>query len=123
RNYSTVIATPLRGYTDNDLSVSYGLSAAEAMSRHTREIHFVLDEPSCKREHELASRLMWPNTYTKEQLKEAEERFGSTSGGLAHVRILDSKSSPTGDLTAAGKDLGKIDWIKFEADVVFTGNR
>src|SRR5690349_5815599 len=29
RNYSTVIAQPLNGYTPNDLNASYGVSAAE----------------------------------------------------------------------------------------------
>jgi hypothetical protein len=120
RNYSTVIAIPLRGYTGNDLNVSYGLSAADALQRRTREVHFVLDEAACKREHEWANRLMWSYSYSKEQVAEAEQKFGSSAGGRALVRILDFKTSPSGDLTKDGKDLGKIDWIKFEVEIVFT---
>jgi hypothetical protein len=120
RNYSTVIATPLRGYTENDLSVSYGLSAEEAMKRSPRQVAFVLDEAACKQEFQRASRLSWPQSYSKAEVQDALDKFGTSSGGRATLRIVQSKVSPTGELTKEGKDLGKIDSIKFEVEIVFT---
>jgi hypothetical protein len=118
RNYSTVIAAPLRGYTANDLNVTYGVSAAEAVKRTPREVGFVLDGASCKREFERVTRLSWPKSYPEAEVREAQEQFGSSAGGKATVRIVQSKVSPSGELTD-GRDLGKIDWIKFEVEIVF----
>jgi hypothetical protein len=118
RNYSTVIAIPLRGYTGNDLNTTYGVSASEAVKRTSREVGFVLDGASCKREFERVTRLSWPKSYPEAEVRDAQEQFGSSAGGKATLRILQSKVSPTGELTA-GKDLGKIDWIKFEVEIVF----
>jgi hypothetical protein len=122
RNFSTVIAIPLRGYTGNDLNVSYGLSAAEAVDR-PREVAFVLDAAACKLEFQRANILMWPQTYTEPQVQEAQAKFGTSAGGKAVLRIVQSKVSSTGDLTKEGKDLGKIEWIKFEVEVAFTAPR
>jgi hypothetical protein len=118
RNYSTVIAIPLRGYTANDLNVSYGVSAAEAVKRSPREVAFVMDGAACKREFERVTRLSWPQSYPEPEVREAREQFGSSAGGKATVRILQAKVSPSGELTG-DKDLGKIDWIKFEVEITF----
>jgi hypothetical protein len=123
RNFSTVVAKPLNGYTPNDLSVSYGVSAEEAVKpERLRDVIFVLDEMSCKIEHQLSNRLVWPKDYPPEQVKLAEQRFGSLAGGKAVVKILQSKVSPSGDVVN-GKDTGKIDWIKFEVEVSFPADR
>ena len=123
RNYSTVIATPLRGYTSNDLNVSYGRSAEEAVKWTPREVGFVLDEAACKQEFQRASRLSWSYSYPEAEVQDAQNKFGTSAGGKAVLRIVQSKVSPSGDLTKEGKDLGKIDWIKFEVEILFTGKR
>ena len=118
RNYSTVIATPLRGYTPNDLNTSYAVSAEEAVQRSPRVVAFVLDGAACKRESERLTRLSWPKSYPEAEVREAQEQFGSSAGGKATLRILQSKVSSSGDLSG-GRDLGKIDWIKFDVEIVF----
>ena len=115
-NYSTVIATPLRGYTANDLNVSYGVSAAEAVKRSPREIAFVLDGVSCKLEFERVNRLSWPQSYPAAEVQAAQEGFGTSAGGRATVRIVQSKVSGTGDES-------KIEWMKFEVEVTFLAKR
>jgi hypothetical protein len=119
RNFSTVIATPLHGYTPNDLNVSYGMSAADAMKQSSREVHFVVDGASCKLEFERLNRLSWPQSYPAAEVEAARNWYGTAAGGRAVLKIVQSKVSPTGELDN-GKDLGKIDWIKFEVEVVFT---
>jgi len=118
RNYSTVIATPLRGYTANDLNTSYGVSADDAVQRSPRVVAFVTDGTACKRESERLTRLSWPKSYPEAEVRAAQDQFGSSAGGKATLRILQSKVSTSGDLNS-GKDLGKIDWIKFEVEIVF----
>jgi len=122
RNFSTVIAKPLKGYTANDLDVSYGVSAADAVKEGPRELAFVTNEGDCKREHAWANRLTWPKDYSPEQLKEAEDRFGRSAGGWAKMRIVQSKISPSGELVD-GKDPGKIDWIKFDVEITFAAEQ
>jgi hypothetical protein len=112
RNYSTVIATPLNGYTANDLNASYGVSAAEAVKRTPREIAFVLDGAACRLEFERMNRLSWPKSYPAEEVEASKRGFGTSAGGHATLRIQQSKVSGTGEDA-------KIDWLKFEVEVTF----
>src|SRR5215471_16961102 len=107
RNFSTVIATPLHGYTPNDLNVSYGVSAADAMKQSPREVAFVLDGASCKLEFERLNRLSWPQSYPAAEVEAAKNWYGTAAGGRATLRIVQSKVSPSGELVD-GKDPGKI---------------
>src|SRR5262249_51782040 len=110
------IATPLRGYTANDLNVSYGKSAADAVRFSPREVAFVLDGQSCKLEFERANRLSWPQSYPPVEVEASRQGFGSSAGGRASLRILQSKISGSGGEA-------KIDWIRFEVEVTFAPNR
>jgi hypothetical protein len=112
RNYSTVIATPLNGYTANDLNASYGVSAAEAVKRTPREISFVLDGVACRLEFERMNRLSWPKSYPAAEVEASRQGYGTSAGGRATLKIVQSKVSGTGDDA-------KIDWIKFDVEVTF----
>jgi hypothetical protein len=112
RNYSTVIATPLNGYTANDLNVSYGVGAAEAVKRTPREIAFVLDGAACRLEYERMNRLSWPKSYPAEEVEASRRGYGTSAGGHATLKIVQSKVSGSGDDA-------KIDWIKFDIEVTF----
>ena len=112
RNYSTVIATPLNGYTANDLNVSYGVSAAEAVKRTPREIAFVLDGAACRLEFERMNRLSWPKSYPAAEVEASRQGYGTSAGGRAMLKILQAKLSGTGE------DI-KIDWIRFDVEVSF----
>jgi len=112
RNYSTVIAKPLNGYTPNDLNASYGVNAAEAVKRNPREIAFVLDSDTCRLERARMDRLSWPKSYPADEVEASRQGYGTSAGGRATLRILQSK------VTGAGED-SKIDWLKFDVEVAF----
>jgi hypothetical protein len=116
RNYSTVIAAPLRGYTPNDLNVSYGMTAEKAVKFTPREVSFVLDGAACRLEFERVNRLSWPQSYPAAEVEASRQGFGSSAGGRATLRILQSK------LAGAGEDT-KIDWLKFDVEVVFLSKK
>jgi hypothetical protein len=112
RNFSTVIAKPLNGYTANDLNVSYGVKADEAVKRTPREIAFVLDGAACRLEFERMNRLSWPKSYPAAEVEASQRGYGTSAGGHATLRILQSKVS------GSGED-AKIDWIKFDVEVSY----
>lgn len=118
KEYSDVIAIPLRGYRENDLTVEYGVTAADAAQPRTHEIDFVLDEAACNHETELRTRLLWPYVYSEAENEEYMENVAGSPRGTALVTIRDSKVSPSGELVD-GEDLGKIDWLKFEVEIRF----
>jgi hypothetical protein len=114
RNYSTVIAQPLNGYTANDLNASYGVNAAEAVKRTPREVSFVLDGAACRLEFERMNRLSWPKSYPAAEVEASRQGYGTSAGGKATLKIVQSKVS------GSGED-AKIDWIKFDVEVMFMG--
>jgi hypothetical protein len=113
RNYSTVIAQPLNGYTPNDLNVSYGVSATEAVKKTPREVLFVLDGAACRLEFERMNRLSWPKSYPAEEVEASRQGYGTSAGGKATLKIVQSK------ISGSGED-AKIDWIKFDVEVVYS---
>jgi len=117
-NFSGIVATPFHGYKATDLNTDYGHTAREAVGYQSREFPFVLNEADCKRELEWGSRIQWSYSYPDQEVKEAQEKFGSTASGKARFKILDSKVSAGGDIIE-GRDLGKIDWVKFEVEITF----
>lgn len=117
-NFAGVIAVPMRGYREVDLTAEYGNSAAEAVALTPRDVDFVLTGEDCKREEDRRNKLTWPSQYTQKQVEDAEARFATSTAGHAVLRVLDSKVSPSGTLVE-GKDYGKIDWLKFDVVVTF----
>jgi hypothetical protein len=117
-NFASVIAVPMRGYREVDLSAEYGNTAREAAALTPRDVDFVLNGEDCKREEDRRNKLTWPSQYTQKQVEEAEARFATSTSGHAVLRVLDSKVSPSGTLVE-GKDYGKIDWLKFDVVVTF----
>ena len=113
-----VVTPPYRSYNQRYLEASYGTTAAEAVKMSPREFQFVLNATDCKREGERVDRVLWPYNYTDDQVKKAEAKLGSSPLGKGRLTILDSKTSPSGELVE-GKDFGKIDWIKFAVEIRF----
>jgi hypothetical protein len=120
-DFVSVIATPLRGPQINKINTDYGVSAADAVQR-TRQFPFVLNEKDCALESARREIILWPYSYPKEEANQALAHFGTSPTGTAVVRFLDSRISPSGRLVQ-GKDLGKIDWIKFEVTITFPAKR
>jgi hypothetical protein len=65
---------------------------------------------------------MWSYSYPDKEVKEAEEEFKSSPSGKARFKILDSRVSAGGDIIE-GKDVGKIDWVRFEVEITFPPGR
>jgi hypothetical protein len=118
RDFSGIVATPFHGYKATDLNTDYGYTAREAVGYLQREFSFVLNEADCKRELEWGNRLLWSYSYPDKEVKEAQEKFGSSASGTARFKILDSEVS-AGGVIIEGKDLGKIDWVKFGVEITF----
>jgi hypothetical protein len=117
-NFAGVIAVPMRGYREVDLSATYGNTAKEAVALSPRDVDFVLNGEDCKREEDRRTKLTWPSQYTQKLVEEAQAKFATSTAGRAVLKVLDSKVSPSGVLVE-GKDYGKIDWLRFEVTVTF----
>jgi hypothetical protein len=117
-NYASVIAVPMRGYREVDLTATYGNTAKEAVALSPRDVDFVLNAEDCKREEDRRTKLTWPSQYTQKAVEEAQANFATSTAGRAVLKVLDSKISPSGVLVE-GKDFGKIDWLKFEVVITF----
>jgi hypothetical protein len=117
-DFAAVVAVPMRGYREVDLSATYGNTAQEAVSLSPREIDFVLSAEDCKREAERRTKLMWSYSYSAKEVQDAEAKFATSPEGKIVLKVIDSKVSAAGVLVE-GKDPGKIDWLKFEVVVTF----
>jgi hypothetical protein len=117
-NFASVIAVPMRGYREVDLSATFGNTAKEAVALSPREVDFVLNAEDCKREEDRRTKLTWPSQYTQKLVEEAQAKFATSTAGQAVLKVLDYKVSPSGVLVE-GKDYGKIDWLKFVVAVTF----
>jgi hypothetical protein len=117
-DYAAVVAVPMRGYREVDLSATYGNTAQEAVALSPREIDFVLSADDCKREAERRTKLMWSYSYSAKEVQDAEAKFATSPEGKIVLKVIDSKVSAAGVLVE-GKDPGKIDWLKFEVVVTF----
>jgi hypothetical protein len=121
-DYAAVVAVPLRGYNELNLSATYGNTAREAIALSPREVDFVLSAEDCKREAERRTKLMWSYSYTAKEVEDAEAKFATSPAGKVVLKVVDSKVSVTGALVE-GKDPGKIDWLKFDVVVTFPVKR
>ena len=95
---------------------SYGIEAREAVKWSPREFAFVLEPEDCKKEADRVTKLLWPYNYSQQEIKEAEQKLGTSRLGKGSLIILDSKISPAAE-TASGKDWGQIDWLKFQVQI------
>jgi hypothetical protein len=120
-DFAWVLTPPYRGYNPRDLDTSYATPAREAVAISPREFQFVLNEADCRRESERVTRILWPYNYSDAQVKDAQNKLGSSPHGKATLIILDSKTSSGGQIIE-GKDNGKIDWIKFTVEIRFPSN-
>ncbi len=111
-----VVTPPYRGYNPAHLDTSYGTPAEEAMKFSPRDFNFVLNCSGYKEEEERVDRILWSYNYTEEQVQDAQEKLGSSPQGKGRLWVRDYKISPAPQL-AGGKNLGQIDWIRFEVEI------
>lgn len=116
KDFVWVVTPPYRSYNPRYLDTSYGTTAKDAVSFSPREFSFVLNCSDYIQEQERVDRLLWPYSYTDAQVKEAEDHLGSSPLGKGRLWIRDFKISPA-TKEAGNKNLGRIDWIKFEVEI------
>ena len=116
--YSWVVTPPYRSSNPRYLDTSYGVSAKEALHETPRRFNFVLNEAQYQKAFRLvdlaiSSRPLSDRRSQEEMEKESKDaaaglmKFPVSVGRLS---ILDSKLTLGND----SKDLGSLDWIKFE---------
>ncbi len=111
-----VVTPPYRSYNARYLDTSYGTTAKDAVSISPREFRFVLNCEDYGIETGWVGRVLWPYAYSEAQVKEAMAKLGSSPLGKGRLWVQDSRISPA-PKTAGGKNLGQIDWVKFEVEI------
>jgi hypothetical protein len=115
-DWASVINPPYRGYNALLLDSSYGTTAREAVSYSPRVFHFLLSCGDYKRERRRLEIVLWPYTHSKKVSDDALANLGTSRHGTIKFTILQSKISPA-DEDVAGRNFGKIDWLRFKVDV------
>ena len=100
-----VATPPYRFSNPRYLDTSYGIDAREAVKWSPREFAFVLTAADCKTEQDRVARVLWPYNYSEQEVKQAEEKLGTSPLGKGLLAILDSRFG------------GQIDWLKFEVRI------
>ncbi len=118
KDYLWVVTPPFRFWTHRYLSTEYGKPAQEAVAMSPREFNFVLNCHDYKTERQLVQRVLWPYTYSMEDVDDSLSKLGTTPHGTGHLWILDSKYTP-GEKSTDPAKIGVIHWIKFEVDITF----
>jgi len=96
------------------------MTAEEAVSVSPREFRFVLNCADFARERGRVDRVLWPYNHSEAEVKEARSKLGSSQLGKGRLWIRDYKISPAAK-TVGGKNLGQIDWIKFDVELQIPG--
>jgi hypothetical protein len=116
-DYLWVITPPFRFWNHRYLSTEYGNTAQEAVGFSPRDFNFVLNCADYKTERQRVDRVLWPYTYSKEDVDDSLAK-PMPPHGTGRLWIKDSKYTP-GDKSANPVTLGEIHWIKFEVEIRF----
>lgn len=117
-HFAWVVTPPYRFGNARYLDTEYGTTAQEAVRISPREFSFVLNCADLKMESERVRRVLWPYTFSKQEVDEALAKLGSSPLGTGRLSITRYKITP-GRKTTAGVDLGAIHWIKFKVEIKF----
>jgi hypothetical protein len=115
-----VATPPYRFYNARYLDTSYGMTAQDAVKFTPRDFRFVVSCADYSRELEWVDRLLWSYSYSDAQVKEAENKLGSSRHGKGRLWIRSYKISPAPQ-NVGKTNLGQIDWIKFEVEIQIPG--
>ena len=113
-----VVTPPYHFQNARYLDTSYGLTAQEAVRRSPREFDFVMCCDDFMTERRRVDRVLWPYTYSKQEVDEALAKLGSSPLGKGRLWVEDFKITP-GHKSDTAEDLGAIHWIKFKVDIQF----
>ncbi len=114
--FAHVVTGPLRGHSDLDIDMSYGISAEDEASSSPRKFSFVTNCPDYRVELDRLRILLWPYTFTEKEVNKAQADLGSSPLGEGRLWITDSKISHASD--TSDNKLGTIAWIRFTVEIL-----
>lgn len=106
-----VATPPYRFFNPRYLDISYGYSARETVAMNERAFSFVRDPRDYDRAEEAVRTLLWPYTFSEEQLKRAEETLKQVPTCQGVLRIVDHRLGPDPQASE------RIEWLKFEVEL------
>ncbi|MGD0458665.1 MAG: hypothetical protein ABSC21_13090 [Terriglobia bacterium] len=113
-----VVTPPYRFQNSRYLDTEYGIIAQEAVRRSPREFSFVMSCADFMMERRRVDRVLWPYTYSKQEVDDALAKLGESPLGKGRLWIEDSKITP-GHESGSAEELGAIHWIKFRVEITF----
>lgn len=118
-DWASVVNAPYRNYNSLFVDASYGITAKEAVKEmNPREFSFVVSCGDYKREGHRLDIVLWPYSYSQQEVDRARAERGTAPLGRGKLTILDSKTS-LAEQEIEGKNYGMIDWLKFRLEVSF----
>lgn len=117
-HFAWVVTPPYRFGNARYIDTQYGTTAQEAVRISPREFSFVLNCADLKAERQRVDRVLWPYTFSKEEVDEAMAKLGSSPLGTGKLWIRRYRITP-GKKTETGVNLGAIHWIKFKVEIKF----
>lgn len=116
-DWASVVNAPYRNYSSLFVDASYGITAQEAVVQmNPRKFSFVVSCDDYQTESRRLNIVLWPYTYSRQEVDEATAKLGTSPLGKAKFTILDSRVSPA-EKDIEGKNFGKIDWLRFKLDI------
>lgn len=122
RDFVWVVTPPYRFWNPRYLSTEYGKLAQEVVRTSPREFNFVLNCADFTVERQRVDRVLWPYSYSKEDVDDSLAKLGTSPHGTGRLWIKDSKYTP-GEKSGGSVKLGAIHWIKFEVEIRFPEGR
>jgi len=113
-----VVTPPYRFQNSRYLDTEYGITAQEAVRRSPREFSYVMSCADFMMERQRVDRVLWPYTYSKQEVDDALAKLGSSPLGKGRLWIEDFKITP-GHRSGTAEDFGAIHWIKFKVEIKF----
>jgi hypothetical protein len=117
-DYVWVVTPPYRFQNARYLDTSYGTIAQEAVRASRRQFSFVLNCADSKAERGRLDVVLWPYSYSQQQVDEARAKLGSSPLGKGRLWIEKYRITP-GRRSTAEVELGVIHWIKFKVQIEF----
>ena len=107
-----VATPPYRSYNPRYLDLSYATTPTQAVAWTPRAFSFVLDCASYSAEERRVRILLWPASSSEAEVKDAQEKLGSSPLGRGRLFIRDARVTPPN-----GGNPGSIDWLRFDVEL------
>lgn len=113
--FASVLTPPYRYHSALDIDMSYGVSAEEEIAESPRQFSFVTNCREYKTELDRLQIVLWPYSFTEQQVNKATADLGASPHGTGRLWITDSKIGHAAD--NADNKLGNIEWMRFTVEI------